>query len=78
MTANVKAPIVINTTSRAAKQCVLQDHNLNIREPIFSKLQQRVIANPSLVIRSQASDWGVAVRLPPVTRPRGPGLDANI
>ena len=63
MTANLKAPIVVNVNNRMARQCVLQDHTLNIREPIFSRLQQRVVSNPSATIRSQASDWGVAVKL---------------
>ena len=46
MTANMKAPIVINVAEKRARQCVLQDNNLAIREPIFSKLQQRVVQNP--------------------------------
>lgn len=64
MTANVKAPIVINVAKRIARQIVLQDNNLAIREPIFAKLQSRVVQNPQLAIKTQASDWGVAVRLP--------------
>ncbi len=43
MTANLKAPVVINAELRTAKQCVLQDNTLAIREPIFTKLQQRVV-----------------------------------
>ena len=64
MTANLKAPIVINVKSRKARQCVLQDNNLAIREPIFSKLQQRVVQNPSVPIKGQVGDLEVAVRLP--------------
>jgi flagellar assembly factor FliW len=64
MTANVKAPIVINIEKRIARQIVLQDNNLAIREPIFQKLQSRVVQNPQTSIKSQATDWGVAVRLP--------------
>jgi flagellar assembly factor FliW len=64
MTANLKAPVVINVKTRRARQCVLQDNNLAIREPIFSKLQQRVVQNPSLPIKSKTSDLEVAVRLP--------------
>ena len=63
MTANLKAPIVINIANRTARQIVLQDNNLAIREPIFSKLQSRVVQNPQSSIKSQASDWGVAIRL---------------
>lgn len=43
MTANLKAPILINIPDRNARQCVLQDNNLAIREPIFMQLQQRVV-----------------------------------
>lgn len=64
MTANLKAPIVINVKDRMARQCVLQDNNLAIREPIFSKLQQRVVQNPSLAIKQQASGLDVAIKLP--------------
>lgn len=64
MTANLKAPIVINIEKRSARQIVLQDNNLAIREPIFSKLQSRVVQNPQTSIKSQASDWGVAIKLP--------------
>jgi flagellar assembly factor FliW len=64
MTANLKAPIVINIQRRIARQIVLQDNNLAIREPIFAKLQSRLVQNPQSSIKSQASDWGVAIRLP--------------
>lgn len=69
MTANMKAPIIVNVKKRRARQCVLQDNQLAIREPIFSKLQQRVVQNPQLPIKSQALDWGVAVRVPEVSGP---------
>lgn len=64
MTANLKAPIVINIEKRSARQIVLQDNNLAIREPIFAKLQSRVVSNPQTPLKSQATDWGVAIRLP--------------
>ncbi len=64
MTANVKAPIVINIEKRSARQIVLQDNNLAIREPIFAKLQSRVVQNPQTPIKTQAASWGVAVKLP--------------
>lgn len=67
MTANLKAPIVINVKKRRARQCVLQDNGLAIREPMFAQLQQRVVQNPQSSIKSQALDWGVAVRLPDQT-----------
>lgn len=64
MTANLKAPILINVKLKMARQCVLQDNQLQIREPIFAKLQQRVVQNPSVSIKSQShvSDIGVIVR----------------
>lgn len=64
MTANLKAPVVINVEKRIARQIVLQDNNLAIREPIFTKLQSRVVQNPQTSIKSQALDWGVAIKLP--------------
>lgn len=66
MTANLKAPVVINVAKRVARQCVLQDNQLNIREPIFTRLQQRVVQNPNLSIKSQSVYTDVAVK---VSRP---------
>jgi flagellar assembly factor FliW len=63
MTANLKAPIVVNITARLARQCVLQDNNLAIREPIFTKLQQRVVQNPSVAIKNQSTGIDVATKL---------------
>lgn len=63
MTANLKAPVVVNVAKRLARQCVLQDNNLAIREPIFTKLQLRVVQNPQTPIKSQALGWGVAVAI---------------
>lgn len=64
MTANMKAPIVINVTQRMARQCVLQENHLAIREPIFTKLQQRVVQNPHQSIKAQSHGLDVAIRLP--------------
>ncbi|WP_413576914.1 flagellar assembly protein FliW [Bdellovibrio sp. HCB290] len=63
MTANLKAPVVINVTERIARQCVLQDNNLAIREPIFTKLQQRVVQNPAVAIKNQSTGIDVATKL---------------
>lgn len=63
MTANLKAPIVINVQKRIARQCVLSDNTLAIREPIFQRLQQRVISNPDS-LKSHAAEMGVAVQIP--------------
>lgn len=69
MTANLKAPVVVNVQKRVARQCVLQDNKLEIREPIFTKLQQRVVTHNPQSIKSQVSDWGVAVRLKDPRKP---------
>jgi flagellar assembly factor FliW len=55
MTANLKAPIVIHVPSRMSRQCVLQDNNLAIREPIFSLLQQRLVQMPNQRLREKAT-----------------------
>lgn len=63
MTANLKAPIVVNMLAKLARQCVLQDNNLAIREPIFKKLQQRVVMSPAQTIKGQLTGMDVAIRL---------------
>lgn len=63
MTANLKAPIIMNVKSHLARQCVLQDNSLAIREPIFAKLQQRVVSNPTVSIKGQSAGMDVAIRL---------------
>ncbi len=72
MTANLKAPVVVNIAKRIARQCVLQNNKLEIREPIFAKLQQRVVTHNPDSIKSQVSDWGVAVRLKEAPKKRDP------
>lgn len=64
MTANMKAPIVINLNDKTARQCVLQDNHLAIRELIFMKLQQRVVQNPTIAIKHQSPGLDVAIKLP--------------
>ncbi|MCK6599410.1 MAG: flagellar assembly protein FliW [Bdellovibrionaceae bacterium] len=66
MSANMKAPIIINMTLKIARQCVLQDNSLAIREPIFTKLQQRVVQNPQVCIKEQLNGTSQAVK---VSRP---------
>jgi len=63
MTANLKAPVVIHVATRKARQVVLQDNSLAIREPIFTRLQQRVVQNPNAAIKNQTIYSGVAVKL---------------
>lgn len=66
MTANLKAPVVINVDLKVAKQCVLQDNDLPIREPIFSKLQQRIVQFPTEPIKGYPSDSLGSVKVSPV------------
>lgn len=65
MTANVKAPVVINVKDKMGRQCVLQDNKLEIREPIFAKLQQRVVSHNPGAIKSKAVEHGVAIKIAP-------------
>ena len=63
MTANVKAPIVINLEKKIARQCVLQDNTFAIKEPIFTKLQSRVVQNPQTPIKSQGRQFDLAIKI---------------
>lgn len=75
MTANIKAPIVINLELKIARQCVLQDNNLAIKEPIFTKLQSRVVQNPQTPIKSQGRQFDMTVKVPEIGK--GP-IDQDI
>jgi len=74
MTANLKAPVAINIEKRLAKQVVVQENEYQIKYPIFSELQKRVVQNPQADLKSKAIKMGVAVRLPSVLK--GAHLDA--
>ncbi|MCB0413985.1 MAG: flagellar assembly protein FliW [Bdellovibrionales bacterium] len=63
MTANLKAPIVINVAKRIAKQCVLQDNKLAICEPIFSLLQQRVVSNPGVPFKNKQLSSDMTIKI---------------
>lgn len=80
MTANLKAPIIINLEKKCARQCVLQDNNLAIKEPIFTKLQSRVIQNPQIPIKNQGrqSELAVKVTEPQTLASRGASEDAQV
>lgn len=75
MTANMKAPLVINVKKKLAKQCVLQDNKKNkleICEPIFLKLQQRVVQNPLASLKKGSEGLGVPLRGIEVDPTQGP------
>ncbi len=74
MTANLKAPVVINVIARMARQCVLQENHLAIREPIFNLLQQRVVQNPTQTIKVSSAGLGVKVQTP--EHKKGPEAEA--
>ena len=70
MTANLKAPVIINAKKKIGRQCVLQDNSLAINEPIFQTLQSRVVQTPPQPIKSKVSETGMAIRLPVDTKSR--------
>jgi flagellar assembly factor FliW len=45
MTANLKAPLVINVRERVGKQVVLQENDQPIKYPIFKELRARVLSS---------------------------------
>ncbi len=64
MTANMKAPVIVNVKIKMARQCVLQDNDLAIRDPIFAKLQHRLAHSPGLNLQTRAAGWGMTLRAP--------------
>lgn len=67
MTANLKAPVIINVSERKARQCVLQDNDMPIRHQMFTELQKRVVLVPDKSIKEQTMDEDLAVRILPNT-----------
>jgi flagellar assembly factor FliW len=68
MTANLKAPIVINVTARLGRQVIAAENEYSIKYPIFADLQKRLYQNPLQHLRAGTpSIKEMAVRLP--TRP---------
>ena len=43
MTANLKAPIVINLKAKIARQVVLQENEYNIKHPMFKELRAHLL-----------------------------------
>lgn len=43
MSANLKAPIIINNAKKIAKQIVLQDNKLEVRCPIYTELKKFIV-----------------------------------
>lgn len=47
MSANMKAPIVINNQTKKARQIVLQDNKLDVKAPMYKELKQHIVAYAS-------------------------------
>ncbi len=47
MTANLKAPLVINIREKTAKQVVLQENDQPIKHPMFKELRTHLISMPA-------------------------------
>ncbi len=54
MTANFKAPIVINLDTNKAFQCILNKSEGRIREPIFNRLRESVLKKQEVDIAARA------------------------
>lgn len=74
MTANLKAPVIINAKKKMGRQIVMQDNALAINEPIFATLQSRVVQIPPQPIKSKAGETGMAIRLE--KNPKSPAAEA--
>ncbi len=59
MTANLKAPVVINTRSRIAKQVVLQENDQPIKHPMFQELRTHLMGMSRA--QAPAADSGKSV-----------------
>lgn len=77
MTANLKAPIVLNIEKRYGKQVVLQENDYQIKFPIFNELQKRVVQNPLVNFKNQTLQAGPAVKLG-APQPKGAGRQVEI
>jgi flagellar assembly factor FliW len=53
MTANLKAPIVINLAERVARQVVLQENEYSIRHPMFKELRTHLVTMESQRLNSE-------------------------
>jgi flagellar assembly factor FliW len=56
MTANIKAPIVINLQERLAKQVVLQENKYEIRYPMFQELRTHLMTIQSQKAKEAAAE----------------------
>ncbi len=66
MTANLKAPIVINLKEQIAKQVVLQENDFSIKHPMFKELRIHLvtIASQKRILGGEISDTPACVPVP--------------
>ncbi len=56
MSANIKAPLVINLENNFAKQVVLQENEYSVNHPMFKELKAHVITIQSQASRSETTE----------------------
>ena len=72
MTANLKAPLVVNLKERIARQVVLQENEYGIRHPMFKELRQHLVTLASQ--RAQGAGSGDAGS----SQPAGAVVSVNV
>lgn len=60
MTANLKAPLVINLKAQIARQVVLQENEYSIKHPMFKELRQHLVTMQSQKRQAAAAEQGAA------------------
>ncbi len=70
MTANLKAPVVINTKEKVGKQVVLQENDQPIKHPMFKELRSQILNARSAIQQGPKSEKTVlpVEELPITTR----------
>jgi flagellar assembly factor FliW len=58
MTANLKAPLVINTKDKVAKQVVLQENDQPIKHPMFKELRAHLVSMKAATVGPSKGEKG--------------------
>jgi flagellar assembly factor FliW len=58
MTANLKAPLVINTKDKVAKQVVLQENDQPIKYPMFKELRAHLVSMKAVTVGQPKGEKG--------------------
>jgi len=79
MTANLKAPIVINNKNKLGKQVILQDSKLSVKHEMYKELRRSIVNYASDDSRRTTVDVGVGVTLNPAatSKPAQPEAKPN-